>query len=405
MAALAAALRDEAGHLALVRVLVAVGAAGGREVQRDRRPARAGGDRLVALVAGHREVRAGQGVGGLRVVLGAEAGGAEAVDVVAGLAAPPVGAFGQLAGVGVAVTVGAAVVLHPHRTAGDVALLAAHPRVLPGQRVGRLRVVEAGGDDRALPARRRVTARAVRAEAALVGVLVAARAVLPGHRPEDAVADRGVGGVGLARRVALLARDRGVAPRERPGGLGVVEAGRRLPRLLRVARGARARRELPTVLVLVARGAVGDVSEVRAGLVALLAGQCLVLARQRVARLRVVEGFLPGLAPPDELVLDALVLDVAGLAVPIVGAGVQALAGGDALLQRLVAPEALARGHALLGVVAIEAARAALELRVGAAQGAGRDLGHGGGRHEGQCQARGERPVAPSFAHDRPTHP
>ena len=34
MAGLAAALRDEARHLAPVRVLVAVGAAGGREVER-----------------------------------------------------------------------------------------------------------------------------------------------------------------------------------------------------------------------------------------------------------------------------------------------------------------------------------------------------------------------------------
>ena len=119
MAGLAAALRHVAADLAPVRVLVAVGAAGGGEVERDRTrraraPARPG---RWHCVAGHREVGAGEGVGGLRVVLGAEAGGAEAVHVVAALAAAPVGAPGELARVGVGVAVGAAVVLDAHRPA------------------------------------------------------------------------------------------------------------------------------------------------------------------------------------------------------------------------------------------------------------------------------------------------
>ncbi len=261
-------------------------------------------------------------------------------------------------------------------------------------------MVEAGGRDGPPPAPRRVTARAVGAQAALVGVLVAARAVLPGHRPEDAIGDRGVGRVGPARRVALLARHRRVAARQRPRRLRVVEAGGRLPGLLRVARGARPARELAAVLVLVARGAGGHVPEVRAGLVALLAGESLVLARERVARLRVVEGLLPRLAPPDELVLDALVLDVAGLAVPVLRTSVQALAGRHPLLERLVAGQALDRSHSLLGIVAVEAARAPLELRVRAAEWPGRDLGVRGRRGQGESQRQG-----PAMPHDRPTHP
>ncbi len=193
----------------------------------------------------------------------------------------------------------------------------------------------------------------------------------------------------------------GVAAGQRPRRLRVVEAGGRLPGLLRVAGGAGPAGELAAVLVLVAGGAVGRVAEVRAGLVALLARQRRVLAGEGLAGLRVIEGLLPRLAPPDELVLDALVLDVAGLAVPVLGAGVQALARCHPLLQRLVAGQALARVHALLGVVAVEAVRAALELRVGPAQGPGRDLGRGRGGHEGHDEAQAEVPAGEAAAHSR----
>ena len=130
-----------------------------------------------------------------------------------------------------------------------------------------------------------------------------------------------------------------------------------------------------------------------------------MLPRQGVPRLRVVEGLLPGLAPPDELVLDALVLDVAGLAVPVLGPGVESLAGRHARLQRLVAAEALVGGYSLVGIVAVETVRVALELRVGPAEGSGRDLGHGGGRQESQGQARDDGPAGSSFSHERPPHP
>ena len=117
VARLAAAFRDDARRLALVGVLVAVGAAGGGEVERHGRGAAGGPRGTVALVTGHREVGAGERVGGLRVVLGSEAGGAEAVDVVTALTATAVAAPRELPRVGVGVAVGAAVVREPHRPA------------------------------------------------------------------------------------------------------------------------------------------------------------------------------------------------------------------------------------------------------------------------------------------------
>ena len=60
-------------------------------------------------------------------------------------------------------------------------------------------------------------------------------------------------------------------------------------------------------------------------------------ALQGVAGERVVERFLAGLAPVDELEVAALMLDVAALALAVVRTGVEALAGGDALLDRRVA--------------------------------------------------------------------
>jgi hypothetical protein len=86
----------------------------------------------MALITGHGEVRSEKRVGRLRVVLGAEAGGAETVDVVAALASPPVGPLRELAGVGVGVAVGASVVLEPQGAAGRVALPAPHAGVAPG---------------------------------------------------------------------------------------------------------------------------------------------------------------------------------------------------------------------------------------------------------------------------------
>ena len=133
---------------------------------------------------------------------------------------------------------------------------------------------------------------------------------------------------------------------------------------------------------------------------ALVAGEPCVLAGERVTGQAVVERRSPRLAPVDELELGALVLDVALPAVAVLGAGVQALAGGDSLRERLVARQALPGRDAFLRVVAVEAARAALELGVRAAQRPGRDLGRArrerGDRQRGQQRTR--EAVAPVTA-------
>ena len=136
---------------------------------------------------------------------------------------------------------------------------------------------------------------------------------------------------------------------------------------------------------------------------ALLAGEGPVLPGERVARPGVVERLLPLLAPPDELVLDALVLDVAGLAVPVFSARMEPLSARHSLPQRLMAVQTLFRCHALVAGVAVEAVRAALELRVGPAQWAGRDLGDSRGRADRQRKredapdACSEAPALPSL--------
>lgn len=127
--------------------------------------------------------------------------------------------------------------------------------------------------------------------------------------------------------------------------------------------------------------------------VAAPAGERRVGALQRIARRRMVERLLAALAPIDEIEGAPLVLDVAALAFAVVGTGMQAFVGVDALGERAVAGEAAPAIDAALGAVAFEAAVAAVELGVGAAQLAGRDLGarrsHGGkGRAEPRERCR-----------------
>lgn len=105
--------------------------------------------------------------------------------------------------------------------------------------------------------------------------------------------------------------------------------------------------------------------------VAAPAGERRVGALQRIARRRVVERLLATLAPIDQIEGAPLVLDVAALALGVVGTGVQAFAGVDALGERTVAGETAPAIDATLGAVAVEAAVAAVELGVGAAQLAG----------------------------------
>ena len=123
-------------------------------------------------------------------------------------------------------------------------------------------------------------------------------------------------------------------------------------------------------------------------------------AREGVAGERVVERRAPRLAPVHELELGALVLDVALPAIAVLRARVQALAGGDPLLQRLVARQALGLRDPLPGVVTVEAARAALELGVRAAQGSGRDLGACAGGEPEEHDA-GERAAPQLASHGR----
>lgn len=97
-------------------------------------------------------------------------------------------------------------------------------------------------------------------------------------------------------------------------------------------------------------------------------------AQQGIAGERMVERLDAGLAPVDQFEIASLVLDVAALAGFMVGTGVEALPGGDALLDRRVTGEAELAVDAAIGAVALEAAVAAVEVGMGAAQLAGRDL-------------------------------
>src|SRR3990172_5349176 len=219
-------------------------------------------------------------------------------------------------------------------------------RVTALERVSRAAVVEARPLD-PLPPRGRVTARAGRSQPGSVHVLVAAHALSARDPLEPHVEHRGARGVRGALAVALPARHGGVLAGQRPGGLRVVEAGSGLPGDLAVAGGAVPSRELSPVLVGVAGRARGREAEVGPGvidplggeglplveesrLVAVPAGELCVPALKRVTRLAVVEGLSSGLAPPDQLVLLALVLDVAGLAVAVFRPGMQPLSGGGA---------------------------------------------------------------------------
>ncbi len=403
VARLASGPCDEAPELPAVRVGMAVGAAARREVQGGGRRAASAGGPAVASIAGDRQVAAAQREARLGMLGGAEARGPEARHVVAALAATAVTSSCQLTAVGVAMAVRAARVRDAQGTARLVACGAGERRVLAPERVGGLVVVEARRP-RLAPAAGAMAARAVAAQPGAVHVLVARGTVLAGDGAEDALALGRLGRIRHALRVALVAGDRGVAPRERPARPRVVEARRRPPRALAVAGRAAAALELAPVLVLVAAAAVqGRAQEARrksvppfGGHVALGAGELRVLAHEPIPGLCVVEGLAPLLAPPHELGVDSLMLDVTGLAVAVLRVRVQALAGSDPPLQRLVTAQALRGGDTLPRVVTVEAVRAAFQLRVGAAQGTGRDLSLRRDRHArqpcGEEQRRREQP-------------
>ena len=236
-----------------------------------------------------------------------------------------------------------------------------------------------------------------------MGVLVAARAVLPGDRLEDAVGDRGVRRVGPARRVALLAGHRGVAPGQRPGRLRVVEAGGRLPGLLRVAGGAGAAGNCPRCSSLwqdaqsvdVARGSERVLWHCSQDSAACLPASGWPVCAWSKAFCPALPHQTSSYSTPWCSTWQVLQSRYSGRACRPLPAATRSCSG-------LWQAEALAGGHALLGVVALEAVRAALELRVGAAQRPGRDLGARGGR--GQDEAQRRAPSA-SAAASRPARP
>ena len=102
-----------------------------------------------------------------------------------------------------------------------------------------------------------------------------------------------------------------------------------------------------------------------------------------------VERPLSGLAPVDLLEGAALMLDVAVLALAVVRPGVQALLGVDTLLDRRMAGEAEPPVDAAIGGVAVEATVTAVELGMGVAQLAGRDLSARRRRCEQRAEDRG----------------
>ena len=406
---------------------VGIGVAGGAALERrlgerveapagDRHRDRPAGIAAVAGAAAQLGVLAAQREAGAVVI---EAGAVDAAPAGGRVARSAGRAEPAAVGIGVAVRAGVEVEAAepPDGPAGRgvppawVALPAPDLPVAPGEREAGAVVVEAAHE---VPPLDRVARRAGASgelPAVRVGVAVRARPeVEPGEPPEGLA-----GGVaGLA--VAALAGDPGVGAGEREGGGAVVEAGRRPPRLHPVAVGARAIGELPPVLVTVAGGAGGrepeegpvevDAGGAQAGIrdvpgpVAVAAAGARVRPPERPAGQTVVEGVATALAPEDQLEVAAVVLDVAGLAAPVVGPRVEPLAGGDPAGERPVALEALLGDHAPARRVAIEAVRGPLQLGVGAAQRTGRELGRRRGRDEQDEHGRQAPPP-----HDPPPKP
>ena len=324
-----------------------------------------------------------EGVAQEVVVGDGETGGAEPVDVVAGVASlRDVGDLPEVR-VGVAVPTGRAP-RPAHREVRAVAALARDrpmpsAKGKPGQGM-----VETGGPRRR--PRLLVVARgAGAAEAARVRIVVAigTRGPAEGSEPQGSrKRRRDLSGVRRDQGwVARGARGAGMRSLQREHRL-VVEEGRWREAALAVAGLARGIGELAAVWVVVARRAgdpepqerAGEVlfrrqerSRVRdvVGAMAAPARQGRVPPLQRPARLPVVEGFDAVLSPPHELEVSALVLDVARSACLGGPAGVEPLVGGDPLGEEDVAVEAAIGGDPLTGRVTLEAGPASLKMGMG----------------------------------------
>jgi hypothetical protein len=96
----------------------------------------------------------------------------------------------------------------------------------------------------------------------------------------------------------------------------------------------------------------------------------------------VVEGFHALVAPPDELELAPVVIDVTGLAVLIVRSRMQSGAGSDPARELEVTAQAALRIDAFLRTVALEAVAATFQIGVRRAQITGGQLRKPGRREQ-----------------------
>jgi len=142
--------------------------------------------------------------------------------------------------------------------------------------------------------------------------------------------------------------------------------------------------------------------------VALAAVEGGVGALEEVAGLVVLEAAHPGITPPDQVELLAVMLDMAGAAVAVLGPRVQAAAGGDPIAQRLVTLQTALRCGAALPVVALQAVAIAVEMGMRSAELSGGDLrlGRRGEQDHGRSHEEPrDRPGAPTRAVHAPHRP
>jgi hypothetical protein len=137
-------------------------------------------------------------------------------------------------------------------------------------------------------------------------------------------------------------------------------------------------------------------------LMAGLAGQPGVPTLEPVPGLTVVEGLSPHLPPPDQVVLETLMLDVTRLAVAVVRPGMQTFSTRDPFPERRVTGEALRRSRSAPRLMALQALRAPLQRRMSLAELPGGDLA--GCQRSGQGDDAGERELGAGAAHQRPPH-
>ena len=262
-----------------------------------------------------------------------ERGRLESGDGMTRRALAVIGSSDELAAVCVLVAVGAPGVRHwQAEVAAPMARAAGRIAMFPVERKRGFGVVEARHPNRASPARGGVAGLTGSRQAAFVRVGVAAAALGEGEARVDRVR-LGAGSV----RMTFRAVNRGMCARQRELPCGVVEPGRRLPSVGRVA--ARAgRAELSTVFVGVAtrtiprepQERVVQVLDLNGGarsgrnfrrLVTRCAGDADMLARKRETRLGMVQALAAGL-PADEWKVSAVVIGMAG------GTGLSVLVGG-----------------------------------------------------------------------------